>query len=103
MENSFTFKTGPLICTHTALLHPEKGDSYVILKLKLFSPTGFNSKDIITTMIKYLSGFTYFDLECHMATVFNSTISALPFQVNCMPIKYSAQRQGDSGGKHAIM
>lgn len=53
-------------------------------ELKLFSLTGFNTKDIITNVIKYLSDLTYCNLECHVVTDLNSTISALPFHVNCM-------------------
>lgn len=84
IENYFPSKIGPQICTHIVILYSEEGDSYVIPKLELLLCTEFNSKDIITNLIKYLSGLTYCDLECHTATVLNSTISALPFQVNCM-------------------
>lgn len=85
MKNYFTYKNGPLICSHAVILYSVKGGSYITKPgLKFISLTGFNSKDIMTNMIKYLSGLPYWDLECHMATVLNSTMNALPFQVNCI-------------------
>lgn len=85
MKNYFTSKDGPLICTYTALLYSEKEGSYVTNPgLKLICLTRFNSKDIITNVITNLSGLPYCNLECHMAAVLNSTINALPFQVNCI-------------------
>lgn len=83
-EKYFLCVSDPQICTHRILLYFEKRGSYITLKLELFLHTEFNSKDIITKLIKYLSSLTDCDLECHTATVLNSTISALLFQVNCM-------------------
>lgn len=53
----------------------------LIPKVELFFSAGLNSKDIITNLIKHLSGLTHCNLECHTATVLNSAVSLFPFQV----------------------